>query len=80
MRAVRNALCFAIRQFSGVPSGDGPLVTRHLPNFDGPSPVQRNMRNGAPEGTVWREQDWHTETAEIVMLTCASRFIGGHTR
>lgn len=55
-------------------------MTRRLPDFDASRPVQRSMRNGALDGAVWGEQDWHTETAEIVMLTCASRFIGGHTR
>jgi hypothetical protein len=77
---MRKALCYEIRQFSGVSSEDEPPVTRRLPAFDASRPVQRTMRNGAPGRPVWTEQDWHTWSDGIVVATCASRFIGDHTR
>ena len=77
---MRKGLCHEIRQFSRVPSVDEPLATRRLPNFDASRPVQRDMRNGAPEGTVWSEEDLLTWKDGIIVATCASRFIGGHTR
>jgi len=45
---MRKALCYEIRQFSGVSSEDEPPVTRRLPAFDASLPVQRTTRNGTP--------------------------------